>query len=177
MDMLLPFLIAGKLDDLNPDPQDFLPKQLFDMMSRNVGDRYPIAYSRPWGDLLREGKGGSSTVKADKDKFRVDLDMEHFAPEEINVKVVDRFVIVEGKHEEKQDEHGWISRQFSRKYMIPKQCDIDQVMSKFSSDGVLSIVAPRKQDQVERKINIERIDKPFRDILGAEIQSEEQNME
>ncbi|XP_034196472.1 protein lethal(2)essential for life-like isoform X2 [Osmia lignaria lignaria] len=112
----------------------------------------------------RGGKGGgASTVIADKDSYRVDLDVQQFAPEEINVKVVDHFVIVEGKHEEKQDEHGWISRQFTRRYMVPEQCDIDQVSSKLSSDGVLSIIVPRKPKSVpegERVINIEHTGKP-----------------
>ncbi|KAK2587082.1 hypothetical protein KPH14_002853 [Odynerus spinipes] len=120
-------------------------------------------YCRPWGQLLRKNEDGSSTVKADKDKFQVVLDVLHFAPEEINVKVVDRFVVVEGKHEEKQDEHGWISRQFSRKYIIPEQCDIDQVTSKLSSDGVLTISVPRKPketDEGERIIHIEHTGKP-----------------
>jgi len=104
-----------------------------------------------------------STVKADKDKFQVILDVQQFKPEEINVKVVDKFVVIEAKHEEKQDEHGWISRQFVRKYMIPEQCDIDQVTSSLSSDGMLSITAPRKdkpKTQNERAIKIEHTGKP-----------------
>ena len=89
--------------------------------------------------------------------------MQQFKPEEINVKVVDKYVVVEGKHEEKQDEHGWISRQFTRKYMIPEQCDVEQVSSSLSSDGVLSITAPRKdqpKDKNERSIKIEHTGKP-----------------
>lgn len=120
-------------------------------------------YLRPWADLLRQGQGGTSTVKADKDSFQVSLDVQQFAPEEIDVKVVDRTVIVEGKHEEKQDEHGWISRQFTRRYIVPEQCDIDQVVSKLSSDGVLSITVPRKEVPKvtnERSIKIEHTGKP-----------------
>jgi len=121
-------------------------------------------YYRPWGELLRSREeGGMSTVKADKDKFQVILDVQQFKPEEINVKVVDKFVVIEAKHEEKQDEHGWISRQFVRKYMIPEQCDIDQVTSSLSSDGMLSITAPRKdkpKTQNERAIKIEHTGKP-----------------
>ncbi|KAL6254586.1 hypothetical protein P5V15_014638 [Pogonomyrmex californicus] len=124
----------------------------------------PMAYYRPWGELMRSREeGGTSTVKADKDKFQVILDVQQFKPDEINVKVVDKCVIVEAKHEEKQDEHGWISRQFIRKYMIPEQCDIDQVTSSLSSDGVLSITAPRKdkpKTQNERAIKIEHTGKP-----------------
>ncbi|EZA57511.1 protein lethal(2)essential for life [Ooceraea biroi] len=134
------------------------------MPQRDQRLRSPMLYYRPWGEMLRNRQeGGTSTVKADKDKFQVILDVQQFKPEEINVKVVDKCVIVEAKHEEKQDEHGWISRQFVRKYIIPEQCDVDQVSSSLSSDGVLSITAPRKEKlivQNERSIKIEQTGKP-----------------
>ncbi|KAG5318722.1 L2EFL protein, partial [Pseudoatta argentina] len=136
----------------------------FAQQSRRLRPGQIMYYNRPWGDLLRSREeGGISTVRADKDKFQVVLDVQQFKPEEINVKVVDKFVIVEAKHEEKQDEHGWISRQFVRKYMIPEQCDIDQVSSSLSSDGILSITAPRKdrpKSQNERTIKIQHTGKP-----------------
>lgn len=124
----------------------------------------PLIYYRPWGELLRNSnEGGTSTVKADKGKFQVILDVQQFKPDEISVKVVDKCVVVEAKHEEKQDEHGWISRQFVRKYMIPEQCSIDEVSSSLSSDGVLTITAPRKEKSEtknERSIKIEHTGKP-----------------
>ncbi|XP_063981208.1 protein lethal(2)essential for life-like [Diachasmimorpha longicaudata] len=125
--------------------------------------RHPLVYHRPWAELLRKTDTGASTVNADKNKFQVILDVQQFKPDEINVKVVDKCVVVEAKHEEKQDEHGWISRQFVRKYMIPEQCDIDQVASNLSSDGVLTITAPRKQVpkvEGEKIIKIEHTGKP-----------------
>lgn len=120
-------------------------------------------YFRPWHELLRSNEAGTSTVQADKDKFQVVLDVQQFEPNDIDVKVVDKFVIVTAKHEEKRDEHGWISRQFTRKYMIPDQCDLDQVSSKLSTDGVLTIVAPRKDQpkvENERVIKIQHTGKP-----------------
>lgn len=121
-------------------------------------------YLRPWAELLREAeKGGLSTVEADKDKFQVTLDVQQFNPEEIDVKVADRYVVVNAKHEERRDEHGWISREFTRKYLIPEQCNIEEVSSKLSSDGVLTITAPRKQslkDKGERVIKVQHTGKP-----------------
>lgn len=118
-------------------------------------------------DRITEGRSnskGASIVKADKDKFHVTLDTQQFRPEEISVKVVDNYVVVEGKHEEKEDEHGWISRQFSRKYLVPSQCDVDQVQSKLSSDGTLTITAPRKpvpaSENRERVVKIQHTGKP-----------------
>lgn len=75
---------------------------------------------------------------------QVILDVQQFAPSEIVVKTVNNNVIVEGKHEEKQDEHGYISRHFVRKYLLPSDADALDVQSSLSSDGVLTITAPKK---------------------------------
>lgn len=63
-------------------------------------------YVRPWrsNDIKRQGSG--STLNVDNDKFQVILDVQQFTPNEITVKTTDKFVVVEGKHEEKADEHG-----------------------------------------------------------------------
>ncbi|XP_035728892.1 protein lethal(2)essential for life-like [Vespa mandarinia] len=100
---------------------------------------------------------GTSTVEADKNRFQVTLDVQQFAPDEVTVKVIGKNVMVEGKHEEKQDEHGLISRQFLRKYMIPEQCDIDQLYSTLSSDGILTIIVPKKILALEEKERIIKI--------------------
>ncbi|CAK9818778.1 Protein lethal(2)essential for life [Anthophora plagiata] len=192
---LIPLLFSDWWEDLDHPHRLFdqnfglglYPEQLLNpsvleryvLPSRDRRLRSPVMmYYRPWNDLLRKNEGGgTSTVKADKDKFQVILDVQQFKPDEINVKVVDKCVIVEGKHEEKQDEHGWISRQFTRKYIIPEQCDIDQVTSTISSDGMLSITAPRKEqpkEVTEKKIPIEQTGKP---ALKQQESSEEKKVE
>lgn len=136
--------------------------------------------SRPWTELFHNNDRGTSTVQADKDKFQVVLDVQQFEPNEIDVKVVDKFVIVTAKHEEKRDEHGWISRQFVRKYLIPEQCDIDQVTSQLSADGVLSINAPRKDQKYvenERVIKIEQTGKPAMQTKPPKRQQQKQTEE
>lgn len=72
------------------------------------------------------------------------LDVQQFAPGEITVKVSDGSIVVEGKHEEKQDEHGFVSRHFVRRYLPPsRELDLDNVVSSLSSDGVLTISVPK----------------------------------
>lgn len=88
----------------------------------------------------------SSTVINPQICSQVILDVQQFSPEEITVKTRDNFVIVEAKHEEKQDEHGFISRHFIRRYVLPTTHDVMQVTSNLSSDGVLTITAPQKVD-------------------------------
>ncbi|KAI4504119.1 hypothetical protein M0802_000590 [Mischocyttarus mexicanus] len=147
------------------------------LLSKILKDRLKItAYYNPWNHLIRKGEGGTSTVRADKNKFQVLLDVQQFEPEDIKVKVVDHFVVVEAKHDEKQDEHGWISRKFTRKYIIPQQCDIDQVTSTLSSDGVLAICAPRILNEDEKLINIEHTGKrTFNDPPVKESNDEEKS--
>ncbi|KAI4498767.1 hypothetical protein M0802_006234 [Mischocyttarus mexicanus] len=173
---LLPLLFSDWWEDLDRPhrilDQNFglalTPEQLVTIPSRmellRPRERCPMGYYRPWAEMIRQkNNGGSSEVTADKDKFQVVLDVQQFQPDEIDVKVVDRFVVVTAKHEEKRDEHGWISRQFVRKYMIPEQCEIDQVASKLSSDGVLTITAPRKKQpnvENERTIKIHHTGRP-----------------
>uniref|UniRef100_A0AAU7BB07 SHSP domain-containing protein n=1 Tax=Anisopteromalus calandrae TaxID=76800 RepID=A0AAU7BB07_9HYME len=58
---------------------------------------YSYANMRQWADLMREAENGWSMIKDDKNKFHVALDVQQFKPEEINVKVVDNYIVVEGK--------------------------------------------------------------------------------
>lgn len=106
------------------------------------------------------------------------LDVKHFSPEEIAVKVVGDHVEVHARHEERpvsplagvgpervggtrrpegrgihreraeplkslslQDEHGYIAREFHRRYRLPSGVDPAAVTSALSPEGVLSIQA------------------------------------
>lgn len=132
---LHPRRVRDRLFDLDLTPDIFLT----DVIERpSLRTR---EYLRPWRNLALKDIG--STIKSDKDKFQVNLDVQHFHPEEISVKTADGYIVVEGKHEEKKDEHGFVSRQFKRRYALPENCNPDTVESKLSSDGVLTVVAPK----------------------------------
>lgn len=100
-------------------------------------------YLRPWRNLA-SGDSGVSSIQSDKNEFRVNLDVQQFKPDELKVKVADGFIVVEGKHEERSDQHGFISRQFTRRYKIPEDVDENALASNLSSDGVLTLKAPKK---------------------------------
>ncbi|KAI1289595.1 Alpha-crystallin A chain [Halotydeus destructor] len=89
-------------------------------------------------------QGGLSQVRNDKNQFQVNLDVKHFSPEEVTVKHVDDdSIVVHGKHEEKSDEHGFISREFTRRYVLPKDCEKDKVTCNWGQNGVLSLTCPK----------------------------------
>ena len=102
--------------------------------------------------------GAVSTIG--KDGFQVCLDVQQFKPSELNVKVVDNCIVVEGKHEEREDDHGYISRHFVRRYALPKDYDPNKVVSTLSSDGVLTVSVPKPQledKSSERQIHIQQV--------------------
>jgi len=120
-------------------------------------------YVRPRRQLTRQ-LSGTSEFKAESDKFQVMLDVNQFTPEEIIVKTVDNAIIVHGKHEEKMDDHGFVSREFTRRYLLPEGTEPEQITSALSHDGILTIDAPRKQIEPpkpnERVIPIVRREAP-----------------
>lgn len=134
-------------------------------------------YYRPWRNVVRQHSSGSSTVQFDnKDNFQVILDVQQFSPEEITVKTVGNNVIVEAKHEERQDEHGFISRRFVRRYVLPPSHDVINITSSLSSDGVLTITAPKKIETPsadERVIEIVKTGEPAGKSIKIETTTEQ----
>ncbi|CAL1687888.1 unnamed protein product [Lasius platythorax] len=101
---------------------------------------------RPWRDIfenLDRQVGGAATVERDEDRYQVIVDVQQFTPEEITVRTDDRCITVEGKHHDRKDRHGYVSRQFVRRYLLPKGYDIGHVKPSLSSDGILTVTAPR----------------------------------
>lgn len=106
---------------------------------------YNPNYYRPWKVFVQNAvQDVGSAISNENDKFKISLDVQQFRPNEITVKTTKSEVIIEGKHEERADEHGYISRQFVRKYKIPDYCDPDSVTSSLTKDGVLIITALKK---------------------------------
>lgn len=86
--------------------------------------------------------GVSEVMNTDKE-FRVNMDVQHFKPEEINIKTKDNRVIIKARHEERPDEHGFIMREFTRQYVLPKDVDPATVTSSLSREGILTLKAPK----------------------------------
>uniref|UniRef100_A0A2P2I3V4 Alpha-crystallin A chain-like n=1 Tax=Hirondellea gigas TaxID=1518452 RepID=A0A2P2I3V4_9CRUS len=110
-------------------------------------------------------KSGVSIVSSTLEKFSVSIEVPQFTPEELKVRVSQegQLLEVEGRHEERADEHGLVSRHFIRKYKLPEDAMIELVSSSLSPDGVLTIETPRKPPQpprtTEREVPIEKTEK------------------
>ncbi|XP_046398286.1 alpha-crystallin A chain-like [Ischnura elegans] len=118
----------------------------------------PPTHDRPWRHFSCADVSGDA-----KDGFKIVVDVQHFNLGEITVKQEEESVVVEGKHEETEDEHGFVSRHFVRRYALPQGVDHQSLNSTLSSDGVLTITAPKVKKMQEdnvRTVKIQLTGKP-----------------
>ena len=127
------------------------PGELLDRPTPRAWRSWPVVHPR------RRRHHPKPVKPAKSDGFQVCLDVLHFTPDEISVKTVDRTIIVEAKHEEREDEYGFVSRQFTRRYILPEGCYPEDVVSTLSSDGVLTIKAPKKEGTNVRVIPVQPV--------------------
>ncbi|KAJ8343056.1 hypothetical protein SKAU_G00329840 [Synaphobranchus kaupii] len=106
----------------------------------------PSPYARA---LSRQLSSGMSEIKQTQDQWKVSLDVNHFSPEELVVKTKDGIVEITGKHEERKDEHGYVSRCFTRKYTLPPGSDAEKVISSLSPEGILTVEAPLPKPAIQ----------------------------
>ncbi|XP_018430940.1 PREDICTED: alpha-crystallin A chain isoform X2 [Nanorana parkeri] len=139
--------------------EGFLDFDLFPFLSSTVSPFYRHSLFRGFLD------SGISEVRSDRDRFTISLDVKHFSPEDLTVKIVDDYVEIHGKHNERQDDHGYISREFHRRYRLPSNLDQSSVSCSLSADGILTFSGPKMMSGLdsihsERPIPVSREEKP-----------------
>lgn len=147
-----PLLMWDRRMSLWRDPDDCMQA----LLSR-------ILILHPFADLKTlvssiQTKGSPSSTEGE---FQVLVDVLQFKVNEVAVRIDENGTItVEAKHEEREDEHGFISRYFKRVFVLPDIYDVNHVFSKLSFDGVLTITAPLKEGfKLKRKRSGKRLKK------------------
>lgn len=135
-------------------PSDFVSSRIIP----RSGDhhRLPTGYHRQWAiahQAAHDRQEKKKNLYFGKDGFQALVDVHQFKPSEVTVKVIAHTVVVEGKHEERDDGYGIVERSFVRRYTLPDDYDMKAVNSSISSDGVLTLKAPLPLDK-ERIIHI-----------------------
>merc|ERR1711953_272557 len=82
-------------------------------------------------------------VSCSNDKFMVQLELPGFNPEDFSLKTKDNVIVLEAVHEGKSDGES-TSRKFVKEFKVPEGVIQDQLQSSYSSEGILTIHAPRK---------------------------------
>merc|ERR1712012_1142816 len=82
-------------------------------------------------------------VSCSNDKFMVQLELPGFLPEDFSLKTKDNVILLEAVHEGKGAEET-TSRKFSKEFKVPEGVVKEEIASSYSSEGILTIHAPRK---------------------------------
>ncbi|XP_069886951.1 alpha-crystallin A chain isoform X1 [Dipodomys merriami] len=155
---LLPFLSST----ISPYYRQSLFRTVLDSGISELMSHMWFVMQQPHG---RNPKNNPGKVRSDRDKFVIFLDVKHFSPEDLTVKVLEDFVEIHGKHNERQDDHGYISREFHRRYRLPSNVDQSALSCSLSVDGMLTFSGPKVQSGLdaghsERAIPVSREEKP-----------------
>jgi len=79
-------------------------------------------------------------------RFSCVMDVKDFNPNQLQVKVVEDRVVVEGKYEKKsEDGSSTSSKSFYKEFSLPGSANLDLVSTALSKDGVLTVRAPKKE--------------------------------
>jgi len=85
-------------------------------------------------------------------KFQAVMDVKDFNPADLQVRVVDDRVVVEGKYEKKsEDGSSMSSKSFLKEFTMPGTADIDSISTALSRDGVLTVKAPKREGEAAAK--------------------------
>ncbi|XP_030009067.1 heat shock protein beta-1 [Sphaeramia orbicularis] len=134
---------------LAPDMAAMMPQSPLMYQSPMMHTSNPMMAAQQARALSRQLSSGMSEIKQTQDSWKVSLDVNHFSPEELVVKTKDGVVEITGKHEERKDEHGFVSRCFTRKYTLPPTANVEKVTSSLSPEGFLTVEAPLIRPAIE----------------------------
>ncbi|XP_066965175.1 uncharacterized protein [Macrobrachium rosenbergii] len=116
-------------------------------------------------DMREENQAIS--VTEDHQSHKVVMDVQDFNKDDLKIKVVDENeLVVEGKVERKEGE-SVSTKTFCRKFVFPGLVNSEAVSSSMSSDGVLIITIPKKQQERLVSTTSHSLDRDFMSSLNT----------
>ncbi|XP_002714076.1 heat shock protein beta-3 [Oryctolagus cuniculus] len=74
-----------------------------------------------------------------KSRFQILLDVVQFLPEDIIIQTFEGWLLVKAQHGTRMDEHGFISRSFTRQYKLPDGVETKDLSAILCHDGILVV--------------------------------------
>lgn len=89
-------------------------------------------------DLGRAG-AAEAPARGGQAHFQVLLDVVQFLPEDIIIQTFEGWLLVRAQHGARMDEHGFISRSFTRQYRLPEGVAARDLSALLCHDGILVV--------------------------------------
>lgn len=141
------------------------PVDPFAMIDKHISLSLAYPYLWPWSQLIRaataldmEESIEDPQIISDSEKYQINLFVRRFKPEELKIKVKNRYIIVEGKHKVKENDSKFMANHFVQRFVLPPGTKQEEVTAVLNEKGVLSIMAPKHEvppPPPEREVPIE----------------------
>ncbi|KPI95194.1 hypothetical protein RR46_12198 [Papilio xuthus] len=137
----------------------------FAALDRHISHSLAYHYLWPWSQLIRaaaaldvEESLEEPKIISEPDKFEIILSVKRFKPDELKIKVKNRYIIVEGKHKEEGDDKRFMTNHFVQRFVLPPGSKPEEVTAVLTENNKLSISAPKHElppPPPEREVPIE----------------------
>ncbi|XP_074057881.1 heat shock protein beta-3 [Macrotis lagotis] len=71
--------------------------------------------------------------------FQILLDVVQFLPEDVIIQTFEGWLLIKAQHGTRMDEHGFVSRSFTRQYKLPDGVETKDISALFCHDGILVV--------------------------------------
>ena len=116
----------------------------------DINPRSVKAFLTPQGEIKliapSPGKKDEPMETEGSDTWKLDLDLEGFKPEELNVKVKGNILTVDAEQKDEGDAHKF-HRKITRVVTLPSIVDADKIETVRTDSGVLKLSAPYKKPE------------------------------
>ncbi|XP_005392773.1 PREDICTED: heat shock protein beta-3 [Chinchilla lanigera] len=102
---------------------------IVDLRKARAASRFPPADSATADMPPEEGKS----------RFQILLDVVQFLPEDIIIQTFEGWLLIKAQHGTRMDEHGFISRSFTRQYKLPAGVETKDLSAILCHDGILVV--------------------------------------
>ncbi|GBM39759.1 hypothetical protein AVEN_107175-1 [Araneus ventricosus] len=132
-----------RLDNCNKDTDEDITAEFFQEQepSRNANTAED--------EIAESSREMPVEPSTERKRFRVLMDVSNFSAKEVDVKVIEKYLVIHAKHGILADDHGTISREFTRKFEIPEDVDIETFRALIDCYGVLTVEASFKPMNVK----------------------------
>jgi crystallin alpha B len=120
-----------------------------DRLERDFIDHFPFRRLGP-RSLPIQG------VVQSGDVYRVNVDVNGFKPEEINVSLKEKTLVIQAKMERKAEDGSKFQQEFTREMSLPDNVDPTSLKSFLGNDGNLNIEASYKPEEKPKEIPVNR---------------------
>lgn len=132
-------------------------------LDRHLSHTLAYHYLWPWNQIFKAAASldidnlEEPQQTSDDKTYTIKLYAKSFKPEELKVKVKERNIIVEGKHNATNDHQHFMTNHFVQRFVLPPGSKPEEVTAVFTDKNVLILSIPRHEvpPPVERIVPIE----------------------